>query len=191
MIVYVKEIIDSPGKSFPFVWDGPFEGEGVSLKGNLLADFSLSFVGSRIIVQGTMSGEIRALCARCDEPFYHPVSLGFFESFVPVDSPEAAEKEEMDLSDLEIFTYDENRLDLHEVIRQNLVASIPIKPLCREDCRGLCPACGINLNVEQCSCSVEKIDSRLAGLAALRDKLQHSEAGTAPAVRNSTGDTRR
>jgi uncharacterized protein len=63
-------------------------------------------------------------------------------------------------------------LDLTDVVRSELLVRLPLKPLCRDDCRGLCPKCGTNLNVDACSCREEKSDSRWDALKHLKGEGQ-------------------
>ena len=59
-------------------------------------------------------------------------------------------------------------MDLEAIIREQIILMVPLKPLCREDCRGLCPNCGANLNLESCDCKTDKSDSPFAQLAKLK-----------------------
>ena len=89
------------------------------------------------------------------------------------EQPEEQE-DEVELSDREVVVgyYDGERLDLGDVVREQLFLSLPLKRLCREDCRGLCPTCGKNLNTGACGCPPpeEPEDPRLSPLRGLIDK---------------------
>jgi len=78
---------------------------------------------------------------------------------------------ELDDHEMVVAYYEGNHLDLGEVVREQCVLSLPLKPLCREDCRGRCPSCGKNRNLESCECSApeEAGDPRLAALKKLFD----------------------
>jgi uncharacterized protein len=122
------------------------------------------------------AGQVRALvgglrCSRCLEecrlPVSTPVDDLFLQTYdVPSGLPlRPGEGEEPDADTLVI---DHNHMvDLGELLRQTLLVSLPIQPLCRADCRGLCPTCGQNWNEGPCDCDVETLDPRLAALAAL------------------------
>jgi uncharacterized protein len=70
-------------------------------------------------------------------------------------------------ADLIIIKDGEHLVDISEVMRQAVMLAIPLKPLCKEECRGLCPSCGVNLNEESCDCKNEEPDDRWEGLRNL------------------------
>jgi uncharacterized protein len=81
------------------------------------------------------------------------------------------EEKELTAADLDFEYYEGEVIDLDEVIFEQVVLQVPMKPLCSESCRGLCPHCGVNLNKTTCNCQNEVIDERLAVLK--RIKLEH------------------
>jgi len=70
--------------------------------------------------------------------------------------------------DLEFSLYEGEEVDLGPLIREQVLLALPTRPLCRDDCRGLCPQCGINLNHAECGCRVETFDPRLEALRSLK-----------------------
>ena len=125
----------------------------------------------RFRLAGTVSTVLELACSRCLEPFELPVAASFDVRFLPQseNTGDDSEVEEDDLSDA--FYHDE-QIDLGQLMEEQFYLALPMKPLCRGECRGLCPHCGTNLNLEQCECQVRWEDPRLAGLKALmnRDK---------------------
>jgi uncharacterized protein len=108
-------------------------------------------------------------CSRCLEPLEEKVSLDFEEEFQAQVDPRTGNPLPADERDADAFTIDENHmLDLTEAVRQYREASADMQPLCREDCLGLCPRCGANLNLGDCNCEKGNVDSRWAVLADLR-----------------------
>jgi uncharacterized protein len=77
------------------------------------------------------------------------------------------EEQEVGDEDLSIAFYREGMLDLVDLLREQFVLALPMKPLCSEECRGLCPQCGTNLNTTQCACTPAWEDPRLAALKSL------------------------
>ncbi len=131
--------------------------------------------GTTVHVRGRLLGRVEVECGRCLERYSvsadHELDLFFL--------PRAAEQpqeqeEEVELTDREVVVgyHDGVRLDLGEVVREQLFLSLPLKRLCREDCRGLCPSCGKNRNVGECGCPPpeEPEDPRLSPLRRLIDK---------------------
>jgi len=117
-----------------------------------------------ILVKGTLDTEVELTCSRCLNPFSCPLTINIEEEYFPT-------KDVITGASLSLpeepgsFTIDgDNILDLTEAISQYTLMVIPMKPLCREDCAGLCPTCGVNLNNESCDCPAKPSDSRWSKL---------------------------
>jgi uncharacterized protein len=80
---------------------------------------------------------------------------------------EDCEERELSDKDLAVGFYQDDKIDLSQMIWEQVYLALPMKPLCKEDCRGLCPQCGTNLNLSMCSCDRETVDPRLATLKTL------------------------
>lgn len=120
-----------------------------------------------ILVQGTLDTEIELTCSRCLSLCSCPITLWIAEEYFPTtDILTGASKSVPDESGG--FTIDEHHvLDLTEAIRQYATLAIPMKPLCRENCAGLCPTCGHNLNLGECDCPLPESDPRWSVLRKL------------------------
>jgi len=95
---------------------------------------------------------VHSICARCLEPFSEPTTVDFEEEYRPVVDIATGLPAGVPSSD-EAFEISANHtIDLGEAIRQQLLLTLELVPVCRNACRGLCPACGVNLNLEQCTC---------------------------------------
>jgi uncharacterized protein len=117
-----------------------------------------------ILVRGTLCTEIQTTCSRCLGLFKCPLTLNIEEEYFPViDVVSGTSLSEPE--DPGSFTIDESHiLDLTEAIRQYALLLRPMKPLCREDCAGLCPVCGHNLNEGPCGCASQETGSSLVGV---------------------------
>lgn len=113
---------------------------------------------------GTVSTELELPCGRCLEPFLLPVDLAFDERYLPHSEAASEAEREVEEQDLQIGYYREDQIDLNELMREQFYLALPMKPLCREECRGLCVHCGTNLNDASCDCVVSWEDPRLAPL---------------------------
>jgi uncharacterized protein len=129
----------------------------------------LDRIPSGILVRGDVDGTLDLECSRCLEIFHAPLRIHVEEEFVPsVDIHSGAPLLPPD--DGLSFVIDHNHiLDLSEAVRQNALASLPINPVCRSDCAGLCPVCGANRNEDPCTCSEDEDGNR--PFAALRSLL--------------------
>lgn len=114
-----------------------------------------------VLVRGRFGARLRAACRRCLAPLELEIDEGVELFFEPLESPE--EEEDFQVYPLEPFT---TELDLAGPLREQFLLSIPEYPFCRESCRGLCPGCGADLNVEACRCSGDPGDPRWAALRA-------------------------
>jgi DUF177 domain-containing protein len=125
-------------------------------------------VDGQIRVTGTLHTRIELVCARCLEPVLEEVSKDFDLFYRPMTT--IAKEEELHLSteDTEIAFFEGDGLFLADVIAEQVNLALPMKVICRSDCRGLCPHCGANLNHEECRCETHAADPRLAPLARLK-----------------------
>jgi uncharacterized protein len=120
-----------------------------------------------ILAKGILHTEIELTCSRCLSLFCYPLTLNIEEEYFP--TTDVVTGDSLPLPDEPgCFTIDENNiLDLTEAIRQYALLTIPMKPLCGEDCAGLCPTCGYNLNQGPCNCPPKPADPRWSELSKL------------------------
>lgn len=122
-------------------------------------------------LKGLLTYEQTLLCDRCLDSAAEAVS-NEIELWVQSGEPaDLAPEEELEESDLGVLHVADEVLDTEPLIREQVQLGIPMKPLCRPDCKGLCPTCGADLNLGPCRCSGEETDPRWAGLAALRGRF--------------------
>lgn len=123
--------------------------------------------GGEVQVTGSFQATARLQCSRCLEPLVSQVAPAVELHLVP--APGVRHEEvELGRDDLELDFYQSDTLDVARLVRSETDLALPMKPLCRADCRGLCPACGGNRNLASCGCEIRTVDPRLAPLEALR-----------------------
>jgi uncharacterized protein len=122
----------------------------------------------KVRLAGRVGATLEVDCSRCLEPFQIPVDAKFDMLFLPVSENNGEGESEVAEDDLGVSYYKDDAIDLGEVIREQFYMALPMKPLCREDCRGLCSECGANRNREACSCRVEWVDPRMEPLKNLK-----------------------
>jgi uncharacterized protein len=115
----------------------------------------------KVRLAGRVAATLECNCSRCVELFTVPVNAAFDEMFLPFDANAAGRSEEVREDDMAVAFYKDDVIDLGELMREQFYLALPMKPLCRDDCKGLCPICGINRNRETCSCRSEWVDPRL------------------------------
>jgi len=119
---------------------------------------------------GQVSTVLELICSRCLEPFTVPVDAAFDLRYQPHTENAGEGEREIEEDDLTTAFYENDAIDLGQLMREQLYLSLPMKPLCRDECRGLCPVCGTNLNRGTCECRRDWEDPRLAPLRALKDR---------------------
>jgi len=117
---------------------------------------------------GRVRTELELTCSRCAEPYRFPVDAEFDQRYLPEAAASDAAETEIADDDLETSYYSDEQIDLGVVMREQFYLALPMKPLCREDCKGLCAQCGTNLNTGTCDCSPVWEDPRLAALKAIK-----------------------
>jgi len=164
---YVFDLVENPDC---FKVD-PKEG---TLKKDVHIQGSLSKLGREVFLRGDVSTEMSVSCSRCLEPIDYQVQAEVSAHYIPDqenDSPE--EVVELDVSDIEIEHYSNDRIDLAQAVYDQIMLALPLAQLCRKDCKGICSQCGVNRNRQSCQCSdSDSVDPRLAVLRTLKDKLK-------------------
>lgn len=121
--------------------------------------------GMSFEVTGKIDAKLKQSCSRCLEDMVTQLTVTFNEEYREIDGKECGK-----ISDLEINCFCGDEIEITELVRETLLLAEPIKPVCSEACRGLCPECGANLNINACGCNPVKIDPRLAVLEKLLSK---------------------
>ena len=118
----------------------------------LRVDAVAELVGSEIRIRGQLSTELEAGCDRCLGTVRIPVDRDFELFYQPLG--EIAREEEIEIAgdDLNVGFYSGEGIELVDVLTEQIILSVPMKLVCRPDCKGLCPACGVNRNVVVCTC---------------------------------------
>lgn len=124
-----------------------------------------------IRLRAEYEGEFDMLCARCVEPVRIPLSGSFDLIFRPAEADSGPGERSISADETEIGYYEESGLSLEDVVREQVLLSLPSRTLCNEDCKGLCPRCGQNLNLETCNCNPPS-DARWSALAGLASTVK-------------------
>lgn len=146
-----KDRIDIYGRKIEFVEPVKYDGEIYKVDGDYFIYLEIMY-------------KYKENCGRCLEPFTKE------DRTVLSGKLEERTNESMEDDEGEVIYYSEDKLNLQEEILNTIMLTLPMKPLCKEGCKGICPQCGANLNVEECNCTIEDIDPRLAVLKDLRLK---------------------
>ncbi len=121
---------------------------------------------------GRVAAKLEFSCARCLDPVGHDVDKTFDLIYRPLGVDRRADEVAISEADTEIGYYQGEGLMLEDVLREQMLLDTPVRALCREDCKGLCPVCGRNLNLEQCNCEQHLSDPRWDALNEIKKKLK-------------------
>ena len=168
----LSEIARTLGMRFHYVIDEPaIADETVTCLEPIKGTIDFANTGSAIIAKGEFSTAVELECGRCLKHFAIPIESEIDEQLeiAPVFGEAEEEVQEPDPvieGELERI-FEDNFLDLRELLRQTLVIDMPIRPLCDDACKGLCPNCGQNLNDTQCECNRSEVSGALGKLAEM------------------------
>lgn len=133
------------------------------------ADLTIKKIGEEIRIKGRIKTRLSFICSRCLVPFEFPIDSRFDLIYLPEEL--GGVKDELDSEDVRKFFYHSQKIDLTDVVLEQLNLTFPVKPLCSEDCQGICPVCGKIVKGGQCSCERSDSDPRLEKLKIfIRDK---------------------
>ena len=144
--------------------DGPVVREPVAY------DLKLLKQESSVRVEGRLDAVVEASCSRCARRFPIAVDRRFSEVFAAANEREGVLPRELDANDLDLDYYQGGAIDGLQLLAEQIILALPMKILCTENCRGLCPTCGADLNHADCDCEAD-VDPRWASLKGLQDQL--------------------
>ena len=143
--------------------------EGIEILGDIIVDFRLDRVGHDVRLKMESKTPARLICARCLKPFSSELKAETRFTFLKLSGAAPSEKEvELTVEDLESGAYEGDTIDLSELLYEQILLAIPIKPLCRSECNGLCPICGADKNQRNCDCITSRQDPRWLALSKLK-----------------------
>jgi len=158
------------------VSDIPQEGLEVTLKemiehedriSPVEADLRIEKVGTEVLVKGDLNARMALRCSRCLKDFEKEILVPVDVVYHPVEELKAEEEHELRSEELDMGFYSGGGLDLLDLIKEQVMLNLPMKTLCAELCKGICPQCGADLNTGTCECEAKTIDPRLAVLKNL------------------------
>lgn len=168
MKIDLSEIARTPGMHAIQAIDEPCPDDlDVTCTAPIRGQVSFTNTGSLLILKGEVCTEVRLECGRCLSEFQYPVGAEIQEEYRLQRIGDAIRVYPLDEDDAASNLVVNNVLDLDELIRQSVLIAVPIQPLCKADCKGLCPSCGQNLNMGKCMCLHDNVDTPFKALAEL------------------------
>jgi uncharacterized protein len=170
MLLAVREL-----QNRPVVFDHDYAAGAIvcdhpalQLCGPLHVHLNARLSGPQIRVHFEMHGDLQPICARCLEPVNTPIACSVELVYHPAADLAPREDVEIGSRDTDVAFFEGEGVEIEDIVREQVLLALPERVICRDDCRGLCPHCGQNLNVRQCAC-VYPSDPRWSALADLRE----------------------
>lgn len=159
----------------PFDFDVEFlpeevnlESEEATLKNNVKLSGKLIKRLTQVDVEGNISAEIETECTRCLLPIEKELKIPFNVSFVTPENYTEEKEAEINENDLQVSIFEGDKINLTEIVREQILLNLPLQVFCKDDCKGLCPKCGINQNLQNCNCDEKDVDPRWSALKNLK-----------------------
>ncbi len=172
MFIDINEI-EREGVSFDLSLDlsdvtGP-GGEGLRVIGTRLAGRAeKGDLG--VALRARLEAKVEFECSRCTEPFTVDMAFTFALTLVPEATEFATGETRIEEEDASLFYTREHKADLVQIATEQIYLNLPLKPVCKDECKGLCPQCGANRNCSACGCAGETLDPRLAPLLQFKKR---------------------
>ena len=167
MKVQISDIIlgKDRSKKIDYAFEIPqfdFEGDIIKYIGSCKVIGDIVPNGDILIVSANIKADLEMICSKCLDTFIYPIDIDIEERFT------ANSKSEDD----EAIVVFDDVLDITEIVETSIISTLPIRRICKDDCKGLCQECGCNLNSNTCSCNKEDVDIRFESLRGLFDNKE-------------------
>jgi uncharacterized protein len=142
--------------------------ERVNLSGPTKVNGKVRLAGNEVFVNGHVETRAQVECDRCLKPVEIPVNADFELEYITGSEYESTAPAELTEAEMSVSVFDGEALDVDEIVKEQILLTVPTRMLCREDCKGICPQCGTDRNTGDCNCVTEEIDPRWAALKNLK-----------------------
>jgi uncharacterized protein len=176
--MFTVKIEDIPEEGLTVDWEEQRDSLLAYLNRDATLDFSfeaplhgeawIKKMGKAYLVRGKVHAMLGLRCARCLKEFTYPLSSTFDLSLHPEKEARGQGEVELEDEDMEAIYFEGGEIHLSEMAYEQIFLDVPYQPLCREDCRGLCPRCGRDLNQSLCGCAKEELESGFSGLQKMK-----------------------
>jgi len=141
--------------------------ERVSLVAPVNVTGKVRLAGTEVLVNGHIETRAQVECDRCLKPVELPVNVDFDLQYITGGAYESSGAAELTEDELSVSVFDGEAIDVDEIVKEQILLAVPTRTLCRPDCKGICPDCGIDKNTGDCNCGATEVDPRWAALKNL------------------------
>ena len=142
--------------------------ERVKLTAPATVNGKIRLAGNEVFVNGHVDTRAQVECDRCLKSIELPVSADFELEYITGSEYESSAVAELTEAEMAVAVFDGEALDVDEIVKEQILLAVPTRMLCREDCEGICPQCGVDRNTGECNCEMKEIDPRWAALKNLK-----------------------
>lgn len=157
------KVPDIPDEGLDVEDEETFETEG-GIQGRTKLRARVERAGKDVFIRGEASAVLTLSCSRCLGRFESGLSIPLYVAFCPEAEGAGKETHELTPDEMDTGFYRDEEIDLSELTREQVLLNMPMKPLCAETCKGICPLCGADLNEAPCGCEAKAVDPRLQAL---------------------------
>jgi uncharacterized protein len=137
------------------------EDEEISFRSPIEFELTIVKSGDTIWLRGPVKAEVALKCSRCLGDFSYSIRTDLDIEFAPKSTAPAAPEIELKSDELDLYYYEGEDIEIESYVFEEVMLSLPIKALCSDSCKGICPTCGTNMNIEQCRC--KKVGTTVLG----------------------------
>ncbi|HJP91523.1 MAG TPA: DUF177 domain-containing protein [Pyrinomonadaceae bacterium] len=141
--------------------------ERVQLTEPAAVNGQIKLAGNEVLVNGHIDTRAQVECDRCLQPVQLPVNTHFALDYISGRDYESNAAAELTEAEMSLSVFDGEAIDVDEIVKEQILLAVPTRMLCREDCKGICPQCGVDKNTGECSCVTDNTDPRWAALKNL------------------------
>jgi uncharacterized protein len=142
--------------------------ERVSISNPVSVVGELTRTSGGLHIEGKIETEVRVECDRCLKPLTFPISAEFALEYISEQDYRESNAAELTEKQMTVSVFDGEIIDIDEMVREQILLAVPARVLCASGCKGICPSCGANLNLQECSCQTKETDPRWAELKKLK-----------------------
>lgn len=128
--------------------------------------------GQRVLIDGLIKIDVSFRCGRCLKEFMKPLEIKFRDEYNPAEEISGTGDQELRSEELDLSHYRDDEIDVGEIVKEQVLLAVPMKPLCDSGCKGICPECGRDLREGACGCSRKEIDPRLEPLGRIKELMK-------------------
>jgi uncharacterized protein len=141
--------------------------ERLTLNGPVVVSGKVRMSGTEVLVSGNVKAKLLLECDRCLRQLELPVNTDFKLEYITGQQYESGHAAALSEDELAVSVFDGEAIDIDEVVKEQILLSVPVRALCGPDCKGICTECGADLNLGDCGCQTKEIDPRWAALKNL------------------------